>query len=197
MIYKKTITVFLLLLSSFRIFADEEVSYDYMLMKGQTSLIANNVSATQVSDSTLFFKSDEGYDFYVKILSYEFDIYKTHKLIVEVIPHKKASLSNGNIPFFFNFVCSKVLKFHDYMFIDEIGDLCELMKEKMIKPFDLLKNNVMLDDPYYDSCFSLFQDNNSYILSLEACNKDFPYESLTCSFFKDDKCVFMYSFTLP
>lgn len=181
----------------------DSVFYDYPLMKSQISLMKKNLNERTVkknvvvSDSTISFENKDGYVFDIKIKSYESDINKTHKFIAEVLSPNNKTILNIDVPSFFNMVVFEVLKFRDYMFFEEIEFLCQLLKEKMVKPFEQLKKNEYVDDVYYDSCFVLFKESNSYSLVLEACNEDFPHESLSFICFDDGRCVFEYSFSLP
>ncbi|MBO5989447.1 MAG: hypothetical protein J6Q03_08230 [Paludibacteraceae bacterium] len=181
----------------------DSVFYDYPLMKSQISLMKKNLNERTVkknvvvSDSTISFENKDGYVFDIKIKSYESDINKTHKFIAEVLSPNNKTILNIDVPSFFNMVVFEVLKFRDYMFFEEIEFLCQLLKEKMVKPFELLKKNEHVEDVYYDSCFELFKESNSYSLVLEACNEDFPHESLSFICFDDGRCVFEYSFSLP
>ena len=181
----------------------DSVFYDYPLMKSQISLMKKNLNERTVkknvvvSDSTISFENKDGYVFDIKIKSYESDINKTHKFIAEVLSPNNKTILNIDVPSFFNMVVFEVLKFRDYMFFEEIEFLCQLLKEKMVKPFELLKKNEHVEDVYYDSCFVLFKESNSYSLALEACNEDFPHEYLSFICFDDGRCVFEYSFSLP
>jgi hypothetical protein len=181
----------------------DSVFYDYPLMKSQISLMKKNLNERTVkknvvvSDSTISFENKDGYVFDIKIKSYESDINKTHKFIAEVLSPNNKTILNIDVPSFFNMVVFEVLKFRDYMFFEEIEFLCQLLKEKMVKPFELLKKNELVEDVYYDSCFVLFKESNSYSLVLESCNEDFPHESLSFICFDDGRCVFEYSFSLP
>ena len=127
----------------------DSVFYDYPLMKSQISLMKKNLNERTVkknvvvSDSTISFENKDGYVFDIKIKSYESDINKTHKFIAEVLSSNNKTILNNDVPSFFNMVVFEVLKFRDYMLIEEIEFLCQLLKEKMVKPFELLKKYVL------------------------------------------------------
>lgn len=197
---------FILVISAFDgVFANDidSISYDYPLMKSQISLMAKNIDDRTIkknvvfSDSIISFKNKDGYVFKIKILSYEYGIYKTHKFIAEVFPPNNRTISNFDVSSFFDTTSFEVLRFSNYMFFDEIKRLCELMKEKMAKPFELLKRNEIIEDYYYDSCFVLLKKADFYSLVLEGCDKDVPYESLSFMCFENGRNVFEYSLTLP
>ncbi len=178
--------------------SSEDSSFvDYQLMKEQIHLIAKSINKQTTSDSTISFINETGYKFDIKVYIYEYDIYKTHKLFVTLTPPLNIPYGYVDMPKYFEIASSEILKFHDYYLIDFINSSYKIMKEKMTKPFEKLKNGQEIEKYYHDSCFGIFHKDNYYNIYIESCNDDFPNESMSFEYSGNDKFIFEYSFTAP
>ena len=170
---------------------------DYPFMKEQILLIAKHIDDSIVTDSSLFYKNKDGYIFNVKVLASESTESRKHYLDVEMFPPQKIPFNDVDIPFFFDLVCSEVIKYNDYILLDRIENFCKIIKEKMKIPFELLKKKEPLDEQYIESCFFLYHGKDFYDLGVEGCDIDYPYEALSFRYSADGKFVFSYYLTLP
>lgn len=171
--------------------------YDYKLMKDEIEKIAKNMNVSTSSDSTCSFKNKDGYLFNVRVSSYEGEDFKNHILNVGVFPPKTMLGENVDVPAIFNVVSTEISKFHDYILIDEVETLCRFMKVRMVRPFELLKNGEIKENPYSDSCLVLSQNDKRLEMALEGCDFDLPNQSLSFVYEDGDRFDFEYFLALP
>lgn len=171
--------------------------YDYKLMKDEIEKIAGNMNVPINSDSTCSFKNKDGYLFNVRVSSYEGEDFKNHILNVVVFPPKAVLVGNVDVPAIFDVVSSEISNFHDYILISQVDTLCRFMKERMVRPWELLKKGEIKENPYIDSCLVLSRGENRLGMALEGCDFDFPNQTLSFDYEVGDRFEFEYFLALP
>jgi hypothetical protein len=171
--------------------------YDYKLMKDEIEKIAGNMNVPITSDSTCSFKNKDGYLFNVRVSSYEGEDFKNHILNVVVFPPKAMLVGNVDVPAIFDVVSSEISNFHDYILIHQVDTLCRFMKERMVRPWELLKKGDIKENPYLDSCLVLSRGENRLGMALEGCDFDFPNQTLSFDYEVGDRFEFEYFLALP
>lgn len=171
--------------------------YDYKLMKDEIERIAGNMNVPITSDSTCSFKNKDGYLFNVRVSSYEGEDFKNHILNVVVFPPKAVLVGNVDVPAIFDVVSSEISNFHDYILIHQVDTLCRFMKERMVRPWELLKKGEIKENPYLDSCLVLSRGENRLGMALEGCDFDFPNQTLSFDYEVGDRFEFEYFLALP
>lgn len=171
--------------------------YDYKLMKDEIEKIAGNMNVPINSDSTCSFKNKDGYLFNVRVSSYEGEDFKNHILNVVVFPPKAVLVGNVDVPAIFDVVSSEISNFHDYILIHQVDTLCRFMKERMVRPWELLKKGEIKENPYIDSCLVLSRGENRLGMALEGCDFDFPNQTLSFDYEVGDRFEFEYFLALP